>query len=396
MSLNNNTTTNSDLTPRVGRVTQLQIPLITLVGHIYIISILSIVGLLFNLLCFFVLASSRFKGDSYKYLVMKTLVHMAIQLFSTANSMYNCVTCQFAQTLAVQLYRYVFQAFVGPAANTCGALVEMALTYDRLRAFDHRGSKAKISSSFVPFKLGSFAILALTVVLNAPYLMAFTVKPLDANRTIYAYAPTPLVFAVWFRVYVIVLNVLQSLVSFVALLVMNGLLLSRFKGFMRRKKGLVTFQLTRTGGAEKEKTRGDATENGSLTLAANSGKKATSSSRGLNELKSVNISNSASSQRAEKQHIAVELNFTRMVCASSCLFTLTRLLLLVSVLSQQIIPMLALPVPAHFFPILTLTVQLTGYVYFSSNLFVYLWFNKQFRNYFFEMLFQFNKKKMFS
>jgi hypothetical protein len=295
--------------------------------------------------------------------VLKTLTHLISLSFLAANSIYNCTTCPISQTFMAGLFRIIFNTFLINAITTIAALSEIALSYDRLLMF-RQNSKWLIK---IPFNVCAFTILLAGIGLNIVYLMAFRLEQVGSNR--FAYVRSYFGSTAFYRVYAMLLSVIQSLLSFIVLLTLNIIVAIDFKKYIKRKNNLTSVKLTNRKSSLLEKfTRSSATLQDTFSHDNHNRKK-----------KKSEIDIKAQTQIKHDHKKTAELNFTAMIIFSSLFFTFTRFILLIATLSLQLFPIFQLPLTNPFISYIVFSSQLATFVYFASNLFTYLTFNRVFR-----------------
>jgi hypothetical protein len=230
------------------------------------------------------------------------------------------------------------------------AFSEIVLSYERLLMFKQQ----KFKISFTLFLIFS---LFIELAVNSVFLFAFRVVPIALNR--YSTLRTEFGNSTFYRVYVLLTGILQSLFSIVILVFLNILVNIKFKNYIRKGNLLLKNNLALTATIENSKSkvsRFDLTSKRMLTNKENA------------------------ENKAEQAGQNKELNFTIMIVFSSLFFAFTRLVHLVGIVPVQLFPLVGLSINSDF-PVYAFFVgQIFTIIYSASNLFVYLAFNAKFRN----------------
>jgi hypothetical protein len=331
-------------------------PTFFLVANIYTIPIVAVIGFFFNIICLAVLLHPKLKGDTYKYLIFKTLAHLYSQT-ATGMSPYGiCSFCPISQTLGAQIFMIYFLIFLANTFFTYAALIEIVLAYERLLMFK-QNSKWLIKLNL---KLTLTIIVISGLIVNIPYLFAYRVAETSLGR--FRWVFTEFGSSSFFRIYVIVLTIIQNCFPIFTLFTLNILVTIEFRNYLNRKS-----RLTR----KKENTIDNSTkenENRQIELASTS--LSLSNSLSTNQTSSKNDSNESSVK-----------NFTMMIIVSSTIFAIIRLINLIHFSSLQIFrlngvnsnSLLDYLAFANFFGLM---------LYYGINLFLYIKFNKNFKSFF--------------
>jgi hypothetical protein len=346
-------------TPRLN-ITSMNNPvsLLTLVGSVYMLSLIGVAGFFSNIICLVVFFCSEFRSNSYKCQILKTLAHLFTLSLTATNAVYNCTTCPVSHTFSAQFYRTVF-FFASMASNTFVVLAEIALSYDRLMILRQR-VKRFINATFI------IVSLLFCTALNAPYLFAFNVEQIEPNR--FLQTRNIFGFSAFYRFYSMLNSLLQSFLSFGILLVLNFLASLAYRDYIRRKKNLIHHKNNHTQ-LDTNKINQSLNETCNSQSALKVGFRNRIAANG--QLGNDNI-HSGGFRRSETK-------FTLMIIYSSLIFTLTRLLNLVSSLALQIFPLLGMPITHPFINFIILISLLANSIYYACSIFIYLTFDSLFR-----------------
>jgi hypothetical protein len=328
------------------------------IGSQYVMIVNCGVGLVLNSICLLVLLSLKIKGDMYKYIILKTIVEM-LTLFSSFMSLFTrCQSCITNGNFSAVLIRIIFVEYLNNAAYTCSGFCEIALSYDRLRLF-------KENSKWMPnirFRTIACLSLALSALISVPFVFKRrpgrepgTTEASDFSRTaIYSY-------------YVIFINVIQVFLPLIVLIILNSLVAYEFKLYMKRKTRFIGQSRTTVDAQTDEKSKISDANPQALKLQP-------TSTLNTNNSDAVNIAKNKKKVLSEK-----EFNFTSMILISSSLFTFTRLVQGIAAIGSIINDSNQVRFSAFFIVLTYLAYQL-AFIYFSSSIFIYTMFNKNFRD----------------
>jgi hypothetical protein len=359
--------------------------LLTLIFNIYTTSIIGVCGAVLNLVCIFIFTFDEFKIDTYKYLILKSVSHMAALTCAGSNSIYNCTSCPLSLTFGAQIYRFFCLNIANTVGITLAALVEILVSYDRLLMFEE--NKKRQQNWFIktfnrlPYAASMITIiLAIGVFVNIPFSLAFRVVLNDENR--FVNSRTNFGNTHFYRFYAIVLNILQSMISFIVLIILNVMVIKKFNIYIERKSKLVG-PVTRPHLAVQAITKNDEVtgQNNRLKIEATQTEDSVGSAnsqynKGAKERKTAAATNTKRD---------AELNFTKMIVVSSLCFSFTRFVSLVASVSIQVFPLIQLSTNHPFVTGISIASQLFTLSYFASNIFIYMAFNKLFRARFFKL-----------
>jgi hypothetical protein len=340
--------------------------LFMLIVNVYTIPILASVGFVLNLFCAAVLLHPRLSGDTYKYLVVKTLIHLLAQMMTSLTALTNCAACELSQTHGVQILR-VIMAYLGNSASSMAALVEIFLSYHRLLMFNN--------IEWLP-KLRFVHAVAVTVTIgfaiSMPNLFATHIAQPRPNR--FVGVRSLVAESVAYRVYAIAFNLGQSFVSFILMLMLNALVTTEFNKYIRKKSLLSVRSTTALSqvNSNKKKSKTGSIDMRRLSSKTISRRKATPTM--------LNLPESAMTQKQRQRDLA-ELKFTRMIIVASFCYTLTRLVQLIAAITSNIMQLQGIVNSMTVIYMTILSFSLTM-IYYGSSLFFYLIFNKRIRHYF--------------
>jgi hypothetical protein len=352
------------------------------VTNVYTIPIVSVIGIILNIPCLIVFASPKFSGETYKYLLFKTLIHLVVLLLATLNTIANCLACIDHRRMDVQIFLIYYRGYLVMVPFTMVALVEIALAYDRLCMF-------KSNMFNLSFKHTLIAIAFIAFVFNIPYLIAFRVEEAAPGTNIFIGVRSQFGHTLFYRIYIIFFNMIQSIVAFAVLLLLNAFVTIEFRKYLSRKRNL-----TKKQSALNEQNRRSVITKVSDLREANRretfiGEKKMSTislaSKNQIELASKNQTQQRNSKIPEndtsKNIKAKDLSFTSMIVVSSVLFTVTRLFNFINSLSIQVLPLIGISAFTSTTGNVISFVSLFSTIFYcSSSVFTYFFFNKLFRS----------------
>jgi hypothetical protein len=327
------------------------IPILTLIGNIYIGTIVSGLGFFFNLVCLVVFAYPEFKGDTYKYLIMKTITHLIILLLTSVNAIYNCSTCPISLLYEVNQFRIVANAFLISVTTTMAALWEIMLSYDRLLMFNKWTIK-------VSFNVSAPIVLITSFGLNTVFLFSFRVASRGPNA--FFIMPSELAFNSIYRIYAVLMSILQSLISIIVLLFLNLLVSIEYRKYMTKRKSLLGAKTTNKSSIKEPTTGKETTSYWINNARKDQGETKESNNKEVRKSK--------------------EIKFTTMIVFCSSFFALTRFIILIGTVLLQVSPLVGLAQTHPIIGYTTMFGQVSAFIYFASNLLTYLAFNKIFRH----------------
>jgi hypothetical protein len=353
--------------------------LLTLIFNIYTLSIIGACGAVLNLVCIFIFTFGEFKIDTYKYLILKSVSHMAILTCAGSSSVYICTSCPLSQTFGALMYRYVCITIVNTVSNTVASLIEILLSYDRLLMFGE--NKRRQQNWFIktvnrlPFAASMITIiLAIGVFVNIPIYLSFRVELNKQNK--FVNSRTQFGNTQFSRYYAIALSILLSLISFVLLIILNVMVIKKFNIYIERKSKLVGPATTRPHLAVQAINKNEKATGQNMRLKIEA--KCREDNMGSTNSQ-YNKGTKVNKNAAKNTKIDTELNFTKMIVVSSLCFTFTRFVSLLTVISMQLFPLFELSIYHPFITVITMATQLSNSSYFASNIFIYMAFNKLFR-----------------
>jgi hypothetical protein len=212
------------------------ISVLVLVMSIYTMPIASVIGYLLNIPCLIVLCHRKLKGDTYKYLIFKTLAHLIFLFSLTIIPLFSCSSCPASLTYIANLIRWLLSFYGGNVLTTSATLVEIALSYERLLLLKQQKSKYLIKLHFWPTTIG---MLIISIVFNLPLMFAFQIELIPGSTDFWRLSRTAFGDSAFYRSYITVFNLIQAFLALLLLVALNILNKIEFSNYMKRKKNLI-------------------------------------------------------------------------------------------------------------------------------------------------------------
>jgi hypothetical protein len=203
---------------------------INLVGNLYLMPCINVLGIVFNIVCIVLLSSKRFKGNVYRYLVLKSACELIIVSIASLAPLVLCKTCSTYNCLFTQLLRLYGLVYINAAFANASVLSEIALAYDRLTIF-----KAKLPKAH--FKRCTLLILLASALIFAPYL--FSSRIVQINQTTFNVTSTRFGRSQFFIYYKILVNFVRPILCLTLLVTVNWHVLAEYKRYKLRRANLI-------------------------------------------------------------------------------------------------------------------------------------------------------------
>jgi hypothetical protein len=322
------------------------------IGYQYVMTISCSIGFIVGFICLAVLVNPKLKGDMYKLLILKTLVEIILQLAGMTNIFVTCSICTFVQSYWARLVKIIFTHYLISTFYTCSSLIEIALSYDRLKIF-------KRNSKYLPnvnFYYLSICIILGSILLNIPVLFSLTIVSIPGTQNQFTDVQSEFGRGAFFSVYLNIINALQVFIPLLILIVIDSLVAVEFKKYVNKKKRIANQLNTPTIMNETKNSFEKQTSNPTIQQ-----KKSTE----------VIIRKSQTQKESNKR-------FTLMVLISSSLFIFVRLFNAITIIWNQTNQANKVAFDARLLIIAYFSFQIT-FFYMISNIFTYFIFNKSFR-----------------
>jgi hypothetical protein len=362
----NNSTSTSQLAngTAVNRLTP--ISLLNLINNIYMLPIGSVIGFILNIPCLIVLFHRKLKGDTYKYLIFKTLSHLGFLFIIAIGPVFRCTTCPISLSLFANVVRYYLNLCTLNPLSTYAALVKIAVSYDRLLMLKQQKSKYLIK---LPFWPTCICLILFSFIANLPFMLASRIGPLEGTN-IWLFFRTDFLNTQFYQVYVFSYTISQNLLSLIMIVVLNILVKIEFGKYIEKKKKLMVSKQAIQMSSKTNKNQTSSLAN------------IKSYSVSLNTLQPANLKVAkkkagANREKSKDQNESAELNFTLMILLSSTLFSVTRFIQFMNVTYTMIYSLIGTSSPV--IPYLSFSAFMATIIYYASNIFTYILFNKSFK-----------------
>jgi hypothetical protein len=328
------------------------------IGYQYLIPISNIVGMLLNTVTLIVLFNPTLKGHMYKYLIAKTIIEMLTQFSSAMTFLISCERCGgLIYLYSTRVIKIVFLHYGNSFAYTMASIVEISMSYDRLRIFNMNSRYLmRINFNYLIILTVSFSALV-----NIPLLFSRSIINIaHTSAVIFTDIPSEFGQSTAFTIYVNMMNVIQAFVPLIALTILNTLVAIEFRKYLNRNKNL-------------RKTNNHSNLSRSTNSQINR-----RGNNPTNEAISATRPNSTNSEIANKK-------FTLMILITSSLFTLTRLYNSGIFVWTQILNSTLAAFNGPYLIFTYFGFQFL-YFYFASNIFIYIACNRNFKNCFIRLI----------
>jgi hypothetical protein len=334
-----------------------------IVGFLYAVPIISTIGFLLNVACMIVFFTRSFRkpsGQTFKYIILKTTCHTISLLLSALSPITNCFVCPISQTKWAQAYRVYLLIFTANLAFTYAAIIEVMLSYDRLVLFWPNIKSSKRAS----FKCMLAFILLLGFLINLPFIFSDNVEMAPGFSDKYIIVATSLGRSLAYRIYNILWTLLLSLLTLILMIIINSIVIIKFRSYVSKDAALSVSSNNQQSTNERV-----TSEPKRSLLKTNRHVKAQTTAR-----LTVRFKVEARVKRIKK----VERQFTKMILLGGFLFSISRVLSVINIVSSQIHQFYNIvwnPFNAHFI-IVNYCFTLA---YFASNFFTYWTFSNSFK-----------------
>jgi hypothetical protein len=341
------------------------------IGYMYIIPIISLIGVTLNGICLLILLSSKLlKATIYNYFILKTFCELLMCILGVTMPVYVCQDCLFSSTLVVVAYwLYVF-LIVNPIAFTVSMLCEILITYDRVMLFK---TGRHLSSAHLKFKHAAMFAVAYSIFISIPRLFAQTISEIVDRPGKYHLQETIFGMSSLYKYYLIAIDINSSLFWMSILIALNLLVLFKFRAYKLRRASLVSQSSISSIAARMNNLQPQV--------------------RGDVEL-SLNNSQMASSLRSHQKEEQSERSLAFSILCCCFIYSLNRFLLSIADILAQL-DSLGNNYNRQFITIINFIARLICYLTFSMNFFILILFNKTFKSYLIELIKRHLNESMF-
>ena len=201
----------------------------------YLITIVSLLGFCLNLLSIKLLAAISVKHKFYKYLLCKSIWDALICLLGVGYLNSNCAVCNEnnINTYWTLFYKvYVIRISLRILVST-STLCEILLTFNRALSFSTKRNLLNHWS----IKCHMLCCLMVPFSVGVPVIFSFQLKPLNQTHMFY-WTLTSFGETRFFQCYTLVLLIVEYFIPICLLLILNLIILSKYKRRMRAKLSL--------------------------------------------------------------------------------------------------------------------------------------------------------------
>jgi hypothetical protein len=348
------------------------------IGYQYIFTISCGIGIVINLICLIVLMSPSLSGDMYKYLLMKTIAEMVTLFSSFSNIFSTCRTCPFFQSYASALISIIIVSFSNSTSYTCSAFCEIILSYDRLKLF-------KRNSKLMPtlnFKFTCIGIVSISILVNIPILFSKNVISIRGAENKYIDMQNEFGTSTLYSCYTLLLNVLQTILPLLILITLNTIVTFEFRRYLNRKRTM-KFHVTNL---TFNKRNSSSTAKSTIVLSELHKSKTRNEKLPSTIATSINNTHPTIEEaaRISRKNEENNLKFTSMILVSSSLFALSRLIECIPFVWLYINQLKGVKFDGIRAIFTYFAFQLT-FIHFSTNIFIYVFFNRNFKKAFFKL-----------
>jgi hypothetical protein len=346
-----------------------------LVSYLVVMPSVAGIGFILNIPCLIVLLQPELSGVTYKYLVFKTLCHMIFLLMASLSPLSNCFTCPVSQSLWARLYFIYLQRYTANVMFSCAAVVEIALSYDRLWLF--KGN----SGFFRRISFRTFLIFTSVfgIVVNVPFILANTVQLIPGTDR-YELVTTTFGFSVFYQVYNILWGLLLSLLSMIIIVILNVFVTIQFKKYIKKKTNMIgkSRSIISTLKSNNSTFRAKTDQIQMKDKFSASMVYSVTATNGKTNDSIKNMGTRTSVNGKQKKNESSEQNFTMMILVSSSLYSASRLFAVISIMSRQVYQFMGITssVFNSYYGVINICITLG---YFGTNFFTYLAFNKAYK-----------------
>jgi hypothetical protein len=198
------------------------------VGFTYIIPITCFFGLIISMIVLVVLSHPKLKGDTYKYLIMKTILQLMIYSSHFFNLSNVCLYCPIFLTYSGHIVRAVFFNFMMPFASIAYTLVEVLLCVERLRIF-------RPKSKLLPplnFSVVACLIITISAGMSIPPVIAFKLVPFQGR---YIMVANEIGTSQPYAIYTYAMTAITTYGFITILIVSNFFVIHDYKKYIKKK-----------------------------------------------------------------------------------------------------------------------------------------------------------------
>jgi hypothetical protein len=321
--------------------------------YVYVIPAVCVIGFFLNLIALLTLLSPNLKGNMYKFLVSKTIFSMIILIIGSMLPYTYCRNCVVFQSLGQTIFRTYFTGYITLVCYLGLSVNEILLTYDRFVILSNKA----IQKWEKKFKYCIIVTVFLALFAFSPTIFSSEIIQVGNSTTRYVDRNTPFGNSVFYPIYLSTIAFVQNFLTCLILCILDALIVRQYKKYIAKKSNLTSISKNT-----------DTKKSVSSVLKQNLEEIVNS-----NETIVRKVRNSQLDKRNDEKS-----RFTRMILVLSLILCYSRFLLLVSQILSQMNEAFKLSIDIVALIFLTFA-RFNAYFIFSTNLFVYIYYNRVFR-----------------
>jgi hypothetical protein len=203
------------------------------VGFVYVTTAVCLAGLFLHSIILHIF--TKLDGSINKYFVAKTIAEMIILFICAIFSLAHVTDCPTCQTIkdgyAMQVFVKYFERFVMYSFHTFTFVVEILITFDRIKIFELDATNDLNSTKQVVIKLA--IALTCSFALFVPFLYTSEIK--QVKEGVFYLAKTPFSIGPYFKIYAISTSTLKYVILFLGICVLNAKLIRKFRNHVEKR-----------------------------------------------------------------------------------------------------------------------------------------------------------------
>ena len=227
------------------------------IAYPYIITPISSLGFILNLISLLVFFRLLSNGNIYKFFLIKAITDSILLLIGSFIVYGTCGNCASFQTLGSVIYRHFFSGFINSAMSTFSGFCEILIAVDRIYIVKNK----KLNSWFYIF----FIILSLSISFLIPVPFFFANKIENIGDSKYILRRTKFGTSIEYTYYLSSVLIILNSFLFSCLVVSNTILLVQFKKYISKKSNLTSILVASTESGKSKDSRNNYSSNSSKT-----------------------------------------------------------------------------------------------------------------------------------
>lgn len=199
----------------------------------FIQPIICFYGMIANILNIFVFFDKSFENVTYKYLFANAISNFFYLLNCFFLFVARCgVYCNFTNTLLSQIYLYIFYNYLKGIAAILTILIQIIVCFQRLTILFRFNL-----FNFSNFKLSIFILVLFSTIFYSPMILTKKIKENHSLSGLITYSVISNDFGIrkLGKILIIIVSVFRGFISLAILLVLNMLLVYKFRMHMKKK-----------------------------------------------------------------------------------------------------------------------------------------------------------------